>query len=240
MNFEGVNVSLKHRAVLTSLLLMSAPAWSQEKTGYSYDAKGRLVTVTRSAASSNTSTTYSFDKADNRTNVVTTSVQTTPAPAPTLRLTSPDGAYIDEGQSFTIVLKTENIAGKDLLLRIYSANTASGSADWTESFPTAIVRAAKAAGCQVSTRQTAGYDAAAGFTTPGTGNGNAAFIRFPPGSYIDSNPITFTRTAVADGVTEAATEQVDFIIDQITGPADLVVSGKAASKWIRDTSKSPT
>jgi hypothetical protein len=57
---------------------------------------------------------------------------------------------------------------------------------------------------------------------------------------MDSNPITFTRTAVADGVTEAATEQVDFIVDQITGPADLVVAGKATSKWIRDTSKSPT
>ena len=125
------------------------------------------------------------------------------------------------------------------MLRIYSANTASGPADWTEAFTTAVVRAAQAAGCQVSTRQTAGYDAAAGFTTPGTGIGNAAIIRFPPGSYTDSNPITFTRIALADGVTEAAQEQVDFLIDRITGPADLVVVGKAASKWIRDTSKSP-
>lgn len=236
---RGAIVNFKQCGILTGLLLMAGPAWSQETATYSYDGKGRLVKVTRSGTSNNVTTTYSLDKADNRTNVVSAVVETTPAPAPTLRITSPEGAYIDEGQSFTIFLKTENLAGKELMFRIYSANTASGPADWTESFTTAIVRAAKAAGCQVSTRQTAGYDAAAGFTTPGTSIGNAAIIRFPPGSYIDSNPITFTRTALADGVTEAAQEQVDFIIDRITGPADLVV-GRAGSKWIRDTSKSPT
>jgi hypothetical protein len=48
----------------------SAPAYAQETTTYTYDAKGRVVGVVRSGGpSSGTNTQYQYDKADNRTNV---------------------------------------------------------------------------------------------------------------------------------------------------------------------------
>lgn len=232
----------KRLLVAGTLLFSSTPAWSDETVTYSYDALGRLVGVVREGTINNgIATSYSLDKASNRITVTTTGVSTAPAPAPVVRLTIPTaGTNFDEGQSFTIVLATENVAGKELLLRLYSANTAAGSADWTDSFSAAAVQAAKAAGCQVSTRQTAGYDSVAGFTTPGSGGANAVVIRFPPGSYNDSNPVTITRTVRVDNLTESAFEQVDFLIDRISGPADLSAPVKAVSKWIKDTSKSPT
>ena len=49
------------------------PAQAQETTTYTYDAKGRVVTVQRSGGPSNgTNTTYAYDPADNRSNVTVT------------------------------------------------------------------------------------------------------------------------------------------------------------------------
>jgi YD repeat-containing protein len=48
-------------------------ASAQETTTYAYDAKGRIVTVARSGGpSSGTTSTYSYDPADNRSNVTVT------------------------------------------------------------------------------------------------------------------------------------------------------------------------
>lgn len=63
------------RAALTLPLLVAAasPALSTETITYSYDARGRLVTVAHSGTANNgLQTTYSHDKADNRTNKTTT------------------------------------------------------------------------------------------------------------------------------------------------------------------------
>jgi hypothetical protein len=49
------------------------PASAAETTSYVYDAHGRLVQVVRTGSVNNgVSTTYSHDKADNRTSKVTT------------------------------------------------------------------------------------------------------------------------------------------------------------------------
>jgi endoglucanase len=168
-------------------------------------------------------------------------VSLTPPGTPTFRFVSiTPGTGVDEGGSFTLRLLTENMAGKELMLRLYTGNTASGQADWTEAFTTTLRAAALAAGCQFSMRQNPGYDAAAGFETPGTGGLNGAIIRFVPGQYDDANPITFTRTALSDNLTEDAQEQVDFLIDKITGPENLIVYSTVVTKWVRDTSQSPT
>ena len=54
-------------------LAVSAPAIAQETTNFTYDAKGRVVTVQRTGGPSNGSTTqYAYDPADNRTNVTVT------------------------------------------------------------------------------------------------------------------------------------------------------------------------
>ena len=45
-------------------------AWANETITYTYDARGRLVKVVRTGSvNNNVSANYSYDKADNRTNV---------------------------------------------------------------------------------------------------------------------------------------------------------------------------
>ena len=55
------------------LLLSSASARASETITYSYDALGRLVTVSRTGTVNNgASAAYTYDPANNRTNVTTT------------------------------------------------------------------------------------------------------------------------------------------------------------------------
>jgi hypothetical protein len=50
--------------------LCAAAAMAAETITYTYDARGRLVKVVRTGTvNNNVSATYSYDKADNRTNV---------------------------------------------------------------------------------------------------------------------------------------------------------------------------
>lgn len=59
-------------AILTVIAIAGAAAASETIT-YTYDAKGRLVKVEHSGTvNNNTVANYSFDKADNRTNVTVT------------------------------------------------------------------------------------------------------------------------------------------------------------------------
>ena len=51
-------------------LVVTAAAVASETITYTYDARGRLIKVVRSGTvNNNVSTTYSYDRADNRTNV---------------------------------------------------------------------------------------------------------------------------------------------------------------------------
>lgn len=53
------------------LVLLPAAAIAAETTSYGYDAKGRLVSVNKTGSANNgVAVTYSYDRADNRTNVV--------------------------------------------------------------------------------------------------------------------------------------------------------------------------
>lgn len=55
-------------------LLACYPCYAQEVTTYSYDAKGRVTSVVRSGGPvSGATTSYAFDKADNRVTVAVTS-----------------------------------------------------------------------------------------------------------------------------------------------------------------------
>lgn len=55
-----------------SVLLLASSALATETVTYTYDAKGRLVKVERTGTvNNNITTTYTHDKADNRTNVKT-------------------------------------------------------------------------------------------------------------------------------------------------------------------------
>ena len=62
-------------AKITTALLAttSASAWAAETITYTYDARGRLVTVSHAGSVNNgVATSYGYDKTDNRTLVTTT------------------------------------------------------------------------------------------------------------------------------------------------------------------------
>ncbi len=78
-------IGLRGAAGLALLCTISVPAFAQETTTYTYDAKGRVTGVARSggpsgaapitcngAPSTGICTVYAYDKADNRTNVTVT------------------------------------------------------------------------------------------------------------------------------------------------------------------------
>ncbi len=69
------------RAGLAGLCLAGAAitAWASETITYTYDARGRLTKVVRTGTvNNNVSANYSYDKADNRTNVNVTSPNSPP------------------------------------------------------------------------------------------------------------------------------------------------------------------
>jgi hypothetical protein len=73
-------MKLRHLALgitlIGSLALAAPPALAQETSTYTYDAQGRLKSVTRSGGQNNgVATTYVYDKAGNRTNVTTAGSQ---------------------------------------------------------------------------------------------------------------------------------------------------------------------
>jgi len=66
--------------IAASMAIFSSPALAAETITYSYDARGRLVTVARSGTvNNNVTTSYALDKADNRTAKTTTG---SPNPGP--------------------------------------------------------------------------------------------------------------------------------------------------------------
>ena len=66
---------------LVGLALASAPAFAAETITYTYDARGRLVKVERTGTVNNgVTTSYTIDKADNRTNKTTTGSPNPPPP----------------------------------------------------------------------------------------------------------------------------------------------------------------
>ena len=68
-------------AAIAVAIGLAAAASASETINYSYDAKGRLVKVVRTGTvNNNVNTTYTHDKADNRTNVTVTGSPNTPPP----------------------------------------------------------------------------------------------------------------------------------------------------------------
>lgn len=68
------------RAVI-AIALMAGTASATETITYTYDAKGRLVKVERTGTVNNgVTTTYTIDKADNRTDKTTTGSPNPPPP----------------------------------------------------------------------------------------------------------------------------------------------------------------
>ena len=68
-------------AVASAITAASAAAIAAETVDYRYDARGRLVRVERSGSvNNNVNTSYTFDKADNRTGKTTAGSPNPPPP----------------------------------------------------------------------------------------------------------------------------------------------------------------
>jgi hypothetical protein len=66
--------------VLAALAAVAAAAYAAETITYTYDARGRLVKVERKGSvNNNVIASYSYDRADNRTNVNVASPNAAPA-----------------------------------------------------------------------------------------------------------------------------------------------------------------
>ena len=58
--------------VFAVLMLIGAVAYAAETITYTYDAQGRLITISHTGSqNNNVVTNYSYDKADNRSNKTT-------------------------------------------------------------------------------------------------------------------------------------------------------------------------
>lgn len=67
--------------IAAGLAATATPVLATETITYSYDARGRLVQVARSGTVNNgVTTSYSYDKADNRTSKTTTGSPNPPPP----------------------------------------------------------------------------------------------------------------------------------------------------------------
>lgn len=72
---------MKYCSLALSVLVLALPAKSlaQETTTYTYDARGRLIAVTRAGGPNNgVAETIAYDPADNRTNVSVTGSSSAP------------------------------------------------------------------------------------------------------------------------------------------------------------------
>ena len=66
--------------LVSAIAVAAAGALASETITYSYDARGRLVKVERSGTvNNNVTANYSYDKADNRTNVNVASPNSPPS-----------------------------------------------------------------------------------------------------------------------------------------------------------------
>src|SRR6266567_6282117 len=67
---DSLEADMRALAIFLALLLLGAPADASETITYTYDALGRLVTVSRSGTVNNgANANYTYDPANNRTNV---------------------------------------------------------------------------------------------------------------------------------------------------------------------------
>lgn len=74
---------MKYRVLFASSLIVSIPisGFAAETITYKYDAKGRVAEVKRSGTVNNAvQTNYTYDKADNRTNVKVINSPNAPPP----------------------------------------------------------------------------------------------------------------------------------------------------------------
>ena len=115
------------RRLLLLALFLSVPASAAETITYAYDARGRLVKVSRSGSTNNgVSACYSYDPADNRSNVT---VAMPSASAPSFAI---NDVSVTEGGSLKFTVTKCGAASTSYSVNFATANgSASSASDYT-------------------------------------------------------------------------------------------------------------
>jgi hypothetical protein len=114
------------------LLLCAFPAMASETITYSYDALGRLVKVVHSGTVNNsTSSCYSYDHADNRTNVTVSTTTGCVPPPPGVTFSVNDVSVTEGGNLVFTVTKTGTASGTTTVDYATSDGTATAGSDYT-------------------------------------------------------------------------------------------------------------
>ena len=113
-------------AAILIIIFLGAPATASETITYTYDALGRLVQVARSGAVNNgVSESYSYDPANNRTNVTVSGV---PSP-PSLAI---NDVSVTEGGDLVFTVTKTGTASSSFSVNYATANgTATAGSDYT-------------------------------------------------------------------------------------------------------------
>lgn len=117
-------------AATTAAALVMPAASASETISYTYDARGRLISVVRSGTvNDGVTSSYSYDKADNRTNV---SVTTSGSPPPSHPSFSVSDASATEGSSLVFTVTKTGATSSSYSVNYATANgSAASESDYT-------------------------------------------------------------------------------------------------------------
>jgi hypothetical protein len=119
-------------AIVAVIPSAGTPAFASETAVYSYDGQGRLVKVARTGSVNNgTSECYAYDKANNRTNVTTSTSADCLTSGQVSFSISSNGAVTEGGTSVFTVTKTGTAAGTLTVNYATTDGTAVAPGDYT-------------------------------------------------------------------------------------------------------------
>ena len=157
-------------------VLIAAPAFAGETIGYTYDARGRLIQVARTGTINNgVTTTYTLDKADNRTNVSTTG---SPPPVGPVSFSIASNGAVNEGAASVFTVTKSGTASTSFSVNYASASgSAASGSDFTASSGTLTFLASEASKTiSVATIDDSAVESAEDFTMSLSGATGGAVI----------------------------------------------------------------
>jgi len=129
----GRRRSILALCLVTSYIAPINSASSSETVAFKYDERGRLTKVSRSGSINNgANACYTYDRADNRTNVTAGTIDCAPPPPPVPPSFSINDVAVTEGGNLVLTVTKTGTTSSSLSVNFASANgTATAGSDYT-------------------------------------------------------------------------------------------------------------